>query len=111
MRGPFFSFNDTATTENYTLSLHDALPNFSRGSRLLASFPSRLEAEQMVRFEVEAGSEEGEVTRITVEDGLDRQDRKSTRLNSSHANILYAVFCFKIITVHTPDFVSCSSQF
>src|SRR5208282_6672318 len=67
----FFFFNDTATTEIYTLSLHDALPIFhgpvsttrptapgSRGSRPV-------------------------------------KDRKSTRLNSSHGSISYAVFCLK----------------
>src|SRR5688572_32078613 len=75
----FFFFNDTATTEIYTLSLHDALP---------------------ISGHVEAG-------------GLDRRhalsephavrgfyfpalrDRKSTRLNSSHSQISYAVFCLK----------------
>src|SRR3712207_7661090 len=80
----FFFFNDTATTEIYTLSLHDALPisgdgegrvtvdgcaapcTFHRGDRVT------------VRADYEAAS-----------------DRKSTRLNSSHANISYAVFCLK----------------
>src|SRR2546427_9281785 len=69
----FFFFNDTATTEIYTLSLHDALPisgsspptTPSRGARWRK--PSRPE----------------------------RRDRKSTRLNSSHSQISYAVFCLK----------------
>src|SRR5258707_15744815 len=69
----FFFFNDTATTEIYTLSLHDALPISS------------------------AGVEDQAVDRVgdCVEGGSDEGDRKSTRLNSSHANISYAVFCLK----------------
>src|SRR5215203_7208436 len=66
----FFFFNDTATTEIYTLSLHDALPISSRAfcptsPTIKAPVPPRV------------------------------RDRKSTRLNSSYANISYAVFCLK----------------
>src|SRR5436190_10852565 len=75
----FFFFNDTATTEIYTLSLHDALPisagrGLRPGRRAVAADPS-------ARFDR----------------GLPRkdQDRKSTRLNSSHTVISYAVFCLK----------------
>src|SRR2546430_13445324 len=75
----FFFFNDTATTEIYTLSLHDALPicrngngNNSRNSH--------------------AGSRE---TRYGKRSGFFGADRKSTRLNSSHSQISYAVFCLK----------------
>src|SRR6202021_4170315 len=67
----FFFFNDTATTEIYTLSLHDALPICTpcrNGCRL--RWPSR-------------------------PGPASPPDRKSTRLNSSHANISYAVFCLK----------------
>src|SRR5476651_2854510 len=65
----FFFFNDTATTEIYTLSLHDALPisRVTWSNRLAADGPRCRQPE----------------------------DRKSTRLNSSHANISYAVFCLK----------------
>src|SRR5258707_9231917 len=76
----FFFFNDTATTEIYTLSLHDALP-ISR-SRLLRG-AGRCSA---------AGQQDG--GRCGPQAG-DKRDRKSTRLNSSHANISYAVFCLK----------------
>src|SRR5438128_7582500 len=71
-----FFFNDTATTEIYTLSLHDALPIFSsaRGPRAAAA---------AVRARPNA-----------ARTGHDR-DRKSTRLNSSHGSISYAVFCLK----------------
>src|SRR2546430_12646714 len=72
----FFFFNDTATTEIYTLSLHDALPIFPR--------------ERMEAAAAAAGVElEG------VADGGHFLDRKSTRLNSSHSQISYAVFCLK----------------
>src|SRR5258708_15871326 len=90
----FFFFNDTATTEIYTLSLHDALPifgadehpftrivdnhfieeAFTRSAQRARMFPA-LDLERMV-VEIEA-------------------DRKSTRLNSSHQIISYAVFCLK----------------
>src|SRR6266480_6386094 len=75
----FFFFNDTATTEIYTLSLHDALP-ISAGRS-----PPR-------------GSGRGPVHRPSPgrrRRGSSRGDRKSTRLNSSHMSISYAVFCLK----------------
>src|SRR2546429_4256556 len=69
----FFFFNDTATTEIYTLSLHDALP-------ILNTLPKRL-------LPTMTGAGHA---------GLEApQDRKSTRLNSSHGYISYAVFCLK----------------
>src|SRR2546430_5258424 len=80
----FFFFNDTATTEIYTLSLHDALPicagNVSRNAQ-----PSLNERMIMLT--------NGSV----MSNHLCRQhlDRKSTRLNSSHSQISYAVFCLK----------------
>src|SRR2546428_9517284 len=81
---PFlFFFNDTATTEIYTLSLHDALPIFSGCD---------------VARPVGASQEENDETRSRMygdrpyESAL---DRKSTRLNSSHDQISYAVFCLK----------------
>src|SRR6266851_5096408 len=68
----FFFFNDTATTEIYTLSLHDALPISARawGDGAAFCFPS-------------------------PDSATSSQDRKSTRLNSSHITISYAVFCLK----------------
>src|SRR5438067_8055185 len=73
----FFFFNDTATTEIYTLSLHDALPIW-RTRDLRA------------RSQREIGRH-----RLLDRRGLARRDRKSTRLNSSHVSISYAVFCLK----------------
>src|SRR5690349_23929641 len=69
----FFFFNDTATTEIYTLSLHDALP-------ILVDV-----------FGAEAGGFDGLLCSLHGEIA----DRKSTRLNSSHVEISYAVFCLK----------------
>src|SRR2546429_9033945 len=78
----FFFFNDTATTEIYTLSLHDALP-------------------------ISGARDDGHLAAAGVHGGLDDlavflavqrevlADRKSTRLNSSHGYISYAVFCLK----------------
>src|SRR5258707_2597988 len=76
----FFFFNDTATTEIYTLSLHDALPICWWESACRSAWASPW---------------------------WWRTDRKSTRLNSSHANISYAVFCLKKkkknIAINTPN--------
>src|SRR3712207_8885059 len=85
-----FFFNDTATTEIYTLSLHDALPIY------------------FCLIEQDIGGHENGILQQSVTDSLLRfglslvlrhpiqpADRKSTRLNSSHANISYAVFCLK----------------
>src|SRR3712207_9011819 len=76
-------FNDTATTEIYTLSLHDALPI----SGALPRGPTRSPAV--------AAARERRQQRGSAGTPRTREDRKSTRLNSSHANISYAVFCLK----------------
>src|SRR2546430_8653845 len=75
----FFFFNDTATTEIYTLSLHDALPICGQ---LPIRAPNAPYVVQNSSSWVYAGT------------GL-AEDRKSTRLNSSHSQISYAVFCLK----------------
>src|SRR3712207_8333801 len=85
-----FFFNDTATTEIYTLSLHDALPIClvaERGGTVVCGGRSGV-MEAVARGATEAG---GAAIGILPEE----EDRKSTRLNSSHANISYAVFCLK----------------
>src|SRR2546430_9051131 len=89
----FFFFNDTATTEIYTLSLHDALPI------------SKVRSKRIAYVDTERGTD------FYAQEVKDRQvhpaafdfdalytksiDRKSTRLNSSHSQISYAVFCLK----------------
>src|SRR3712207_8129390 len=90
-----FFFNDTATTEIYTLSLHDALP--ISHSWKIAPPPTTREAE-CVRYADRIGylsHDALDAVRAGVLQVADL-DRKSTRLNSSHANISYAVFCLKI---------------
>src|SRR5258708_15491009 len=69
----FFFFNDTATTEIYTLSLHDALPISPHDAVITSVLPDHLD-------------HYGDFPAL---------DRKSTRLNSSHQIISYAVFCLK----------------
>src|SRR2546427_1482683 len=87
----FFFFNDTATTEIYTLSLHDALPisrpRASRGPR--PSGPGCGTARSPTP--VNAAPRAAAPRRW----GRETRDRKSTRLNSSHSQISYAVFCLK----------------
>src|SRR2546421_9901868 len=89
----FFFFNDTATTEIYTLSLHDALPIFgrARGARARAPAPRRA---RRLRAQLPEPALAGHATaRVARADA--GEDRKSTRLNSSHDQISYAVFCLK----------------
>src|SRR2546426_11434966 len=85
----FFFFNDTATTEIYTLSLHDALPIYRH-----TVFGDARSAELLLQNNVAALGAEGDLH--CVGELVDAaQDRKSTRLNSSHLVISYAVFCLK----------------
>src|SRR3712207_8144981 len=85
----FFFFNDTATTEIYTLSLHDALPIWDGAA--LDRWP--LVARQSGGSRPARAGPRGP-DRLSAR-GSRPSDRKSTRLNSSHANISYAVFCLK----------------
>src|SRR3712207_9197783 len=88
----FFFFNDTATTEIYTLSLHDALPIFQARTAELQDL-ARISEEERGRLRAIL---ESIPEAVLVVDSTGRMvDRKSTRLNSSHANISYAVFCLK----------------
>src|SRR5437773_9711605 len=85
----FFFFNDTATTEIYTLSLHDALPICGRARRPQHRAPVQHRAPGRRR---PRGVRRGLGDRRAAGG---RPDRKSTRLNSSHITISYAVFCLK----------------
>src|SRR2546427_6069737 len=82
----FFFFNDTATTEIYTLSLHDALPICLVRRPVLAPVADRARGAGVRHLDQP-------FDRHCV--GVDPRDRKSTRLNSSHSQISYAVFCLK----------------
>src|SRR5256885_4855744 len=87
----FFFFNDTATTEIYTLSLHDALPiSFCQSILLLKRADAWRQPIPEFSFIVEDRSR-----RVSEDGRLACADRKSTRLNSSHLVISYAVFCLK----------------
>src|SRR3712207_7766079 len=91
-----FFFNDTATTEIYTLSLHDALPIYPALRPDPASH--RLTAARSDRRAHPAALRDGEQHPRDDARRMDHRrgaDRKSTRLNSSHANMSYAVFCLK----------------
>src|SRR2546430_8780480 len=83
----FFFFNDTATTEIYTLSLHDALPIYP------VDIPHA--GRRAVQVCVGAVVERHPPYPGCEREGDERADRKSTRLNSSHSQISYAVFCLK----------------
>src|SRR3712207_8338081 len=83
----FFFFNDTATTEIYTLSLHDA-PSDLEPTRRRSSRPAA--SPRAARARRPPWPRRSPATPARA-----RRDRKSTRLNSSHANISYAVFCLK----------------
>src|SRR5207302_10748002 len=81
-----FFFNDTATTAIYTLSLHDALPIYDRLRREFERLKSLERMLQIIAADDHA---------VVLEHHAIRPDRKSTRLNSSHVKISYAVFCLK----------------
>src|SRR2546422_11727563 len=87
----FFFFNDTATTEIYTLSLHDALPisrPLARARRAHSVPPQAGAGPRLV-----SGDLVSDAPRVPAD--VVAADRKSTRLNSSHGYISYAVFCLK----------------
>src|SRR3712207_7779076 len=96
-----FFFNDTATTEIYTLSLHDALPIWAIVCRAehakaidKSAFPMMQGGPLMHAIAAKAVNLK-ECLQPAYQDYARQVDRKSTRLNSSHANISYAVFCLK----------------
>src|SRR3712207_561849 len=93
-----FFFNDTATTEIYTLSLHDALPILVPARPHVPRLGYQLDRRQrrVLMGDVEERRKPIYFVQLPCEHGSE-VDRKSTRLNSSHANISYAVFCLKKI--------------
>src|SRR5688572_32323520 len=83
----FFFFNDTATTEIYTLSLHDALPILHPRRQRTGSSKAYTRPTDIPMRQVDAAA--------ACRGCRSPRDRKSTRLNSSHSQISYAVFCLK----------------
>src|SRR2546430_13611209 len=95
----FFFFNDTATTEIYTLSLHDALPILTEQAieqTRLAGVGRAVNngAQSLAQNASLIGSRE-QGAHLFTDRSEPSADRKSTRLNSSHSQISYAVFCLK----------------
>src|SRR2546430_1313960 len=101
----FFFLNDTATTEIYTLSLHDALPIFPgkvfKGKVTEIGSQAVLRTSGLATTQSTASNQEAKDFKVVVtitnppENVRPGLDRKSTRLNSSHSQISYAVFCLK----------------
>src|SRR5256886_11207926 len=106
----FFFFNDTATTEIYPFSLHDALPISAHKQQIQMLFESGQGPAYRGSRELEMGRRSAERSRLRCGDEYSDAieigrfahvqagcavDRKSTRLNSSHSQISYAVFCLK----------------
>src|SRR3712207_7891422 len=92
----FFFFNDTATTEIYTLSLHDALPISMLYYKGQCEYYSAMNKSGLTLNPSEfIFCSDPNIDTYINKNNLTNSDRKSTRLNSSHANISYAVFCLK----------------
>src|SRR5688572_31381470 len=90
-----FFFDDTPSTEIYTLSLHDALPILENRGQ-----PQQLPHEAARQPDRQCNPQATQVSQLNkfqarLHQDSDDQDRKSTRLNSSHSQISYAVFCLK----------------
>src|SRR2546429_8440652 len=92
----FFFFNDTATTEIYTLSLHDALPIWYKIYDPMTAHACGAPTEPCSTASIWRNEFPGD---ILPANRINPIDRKSTRLNSSHGYISYAVFCLKKKTI------------
>src|SRR3712207_6854829 len=105
-----FFINHPAATEIYTLSLHDALPISvaikldSKGSVFFVQRRATKGGRSFPMIKFRTMSDDVDLAAL----GIDPSDRKSTRLNSSHANISYAVFCLK---KKTPSTVHCCPSY
>src|SRR5690349_24254653 len=99
-----FFFTATSTTEIYTLSLHDALPIYARSSSSVESKSTSQYCKPCERASKPSFKPRGQAVYSSISSKNPRcmkiwpdlnRDRKSTRLNSSHVEISYAVFCLK----------------
>src|SRR5690348_18020412 len=88
-----FFFNDTATSEIYTLSLHDALPIFADRQPFDVRGADAFDRDDLLDADADRGAA------VLRRRHARHQDRKSIRLNSSHPSISYAVFCLKKKTI------------
>src|SRR5206468_7605951 len=106
----FYSIHQHPNTSTYTLSLHDALPIFTKNTRRNRPEAARRKTASPIRRKKKPCGVDPDRVGVTLEMILNRQrsvrvalrplerflrDRKSTRLNSSHDQISYAVFCLK----------------
>src|SRR5690349_22461944 len=89
-----YSYNEPATSKTYTLSLHDALPIFEVFTRKIVS-ENPATGEQLYEFDCASDDEVWTAVERAKLAQPGWKDRKSTRLNSSHVEISYAVFCLK----------------
>src|SRR5207245_9541876 len=107
----FFFFSHSSSTEIYPLSLHDALPICPVTVRICR----RKVLAREVFAEFDAANEVIKSGVAVIDSGIDK-DRKSTRLNSSHGSISYAVFCLKkkmrqiIITIHSAVYIDMTPE-
>src|SRR3712207_8748983 len=97
LRHLFFCFNDTATTEIYTLSLHDALPILELNTKA-----------EGVRSVNGIAALVVQTQRLVYHRRVDHRVWKSTRLNPSHAIISYAVFCLKKKNILDHRHITCT---
>src|SRR5258708_21153319 len=107
-----FFFNDTATTEIYTLSLHDALPIYQENHLQMSARVIKLpDGHNAVEITQAKGNPEYIGFQMDINGKHEFVDRKSTRLNSSHQIISYAVFCLKsekhTSELQSPDHLVC----
>src|SRR3712207_8439482 len=106
-----FFFNDTATTEIYTLSLHDALPNWYVFPAVEKLAKIRHTSERTIQRHIRELIKAKLLTRIRQRNKPSILDRKSTRLNSSHANYLVCRLLLEKKTHHYRHFFAFYSEF
>src|SRR5687768_17918123 len=102
-----FLFNVSASTDINTLSLHDALPIFTVRTVMVTSTALRDALLHRVREQTGVRGLTFEVEPTPLTGGFWAEDRKSTRLNSSHGYISYAAFCLKNKTANNIDILHC----
>src|SRR5690242_20938665 len=107
----YYCFNNTVPPEIYTLSLHDALPIFQKYQGMEGHAPKldTLGGTAWVKVKKRVKAELRSMATELLQLYAQRRDRKSTRLNSSHMSISYAVFCLKKKKNNTITYLICVS--